>query len=74
MSLLTSQVIGRANAPLPSACVPGIDLWLDPEFHETDAFRGLMRTHIAAPLVCEPVRSTKLLELTGEAELIPADT
>ena len=38
------EVIGRANAPLPSACVPGIDLWLDPEFHETAAFRGLLRT------------------------------
>ena len=49
------------------------DLWLDPEFHETDAFQGLMRTYISAPLVCEPVRSTKWLEPTGEVEVIPAD-
>lgn len=49
------------------------DLWLDPEFHATDAFQGLMKTHISEPLVCEPVRSTKSLEMSGEAELIPAD-
>lgn len=49
------------------------DLWLDPEFHQVDAFQSLMKTHISAPLVCEPVRSTELLEPIGEVEVIPAD-
>src|SRR5690554_4204261 len=46
----------------------------NPKFHTFNARSELMRTHTSAPLVCEPVRSTKLLELTGETELIPADT
>ena len=50
------------------------DLWLDPEFHHVDAFQSLMKTHISAPLVCEPVRSTKLLEPVGEAEILLADS
>lgn len=49
------------------------DLWLDPGFQETGAFQGLMRTHIPAPLVCEPVRSVTMLESVGCAEVIPAD-
>lgn len=49
------------------------DLWLDPGFHQTDAFQGLMKTHISAPLVCEPVRSPRVLEVVGEAEVISAD-
>lgn len=49
------------------------DAWLDPDFHQVDAFQGLMRTHIPAPLVCQPVGSPKDLEPVGEAELIEAD-
>ncbi|VVT03042.1 Putative SOS response-associated peptidase [Marinobacter salarius] len=49
------------------------EAWLDPHFHNVDAFQGLMRSHIPAPLVCQPVRSPKDLEPVGEAEVIPAD-
>lgn len=49
------------------------DAWLDPDFHQVDAFQGLMRTHIPVPLVCQPVRSPTDLEPVGEAELIEAD-
>lgn len=49
------------------------DLWLDPGFHQVDAFRNLMKTHIPAPLVCEPVRSPKDLKPVEKPELLPAD-
>lgn len=49
------------------------DLWLDPDFHDVDAFADLMRTHIHAPLVCQPIRDPKTLEPVGEAEIIPPD-
>ncbi|SOB74721.1 Putative SOS response-associated peptidase YedK [Marinobacter sp. LV10R510-11A] len=49
------------------------DLWLDPDFHQMDAFQSLMQTHIPAPLVCEPVHGPKDLKLTGKAELLPGD-
>ena len=49
------------------------DLWLDPNFHQVEAFQKLMQTHIPAPLVCEPVRSPKDLKPTGTAEILPAD-
>ena len=49
------------------------DMWLDPDFHQTDAFQGLMKSHIAAPLVCEPVRSANDLDPVGEAEILAAD-
>ena len=49
------------------------DLWLDPDFHHTDAFAHLMKTHIPAPLVCDPVRSSKDLAPVAEAEVLAAD-
>ncbi|PXX89128.1 DUF159 family protein [Marinobacter vulgaris] len=49
------------------------DMWLDPDFHQVEAFQGLMKTHIPAPLVCEPVKGVQNLERVGEAELLPAD-
>jgi len=49
------------------------DLWLDPDFHQVDAFQGMMKTHIPAPLVCEPVVSPQRLERVGEIETISAD-
>jgi putative SOS response-associated peptidase YedK len=49
------------------------DHWLDPDFYQTEAFQPMMRTHISAPLVCEPERSTQPLEPTGEAQVIAAD-
>jgi len=49
------------------------DLWLDPDFHHTDAFADLMKSHISAPLVCEPVASTASLAPIGAVEVIPAD-
>lgn len=49
------------------------DMWLDPDFHQVDAFQGLMKSHIASPLVCEPVRSVTDLTLVGEAEVLEAD-
>ena len=49
------------------------DLWLDPDFHQVGAFQGMMRTHIPAPLVCEPVQSPERLQVAGEPQIIPAD-
>ena len=49
------------------------DLWLDPDFHHTDAFAHLMKTNIPAPLVCEPVRSTLDLKPVASREVLPAD-
>lgn len=49
------------------------DLWLDPEFHQVDAFQKLMKTHIPAPLVCEPVSNPNDLRRTGEVEILEAD-
>ncbi|MCK7546180.1 SOS response-associated peptidase [Marinobacter bryozoorum] len=49
------------------------DLWLDPDFHHTDAFVHLMKTHIPTPLICEPVRSTQDLKPVAEIEELPAD-
>jgi len=49
------------------------DMWLDPDFHQTDAFQGLMKSHIAAPLVCEPVRGPNDLAPAGDAEVLEAD-
>lgn len=49
------------------------DLWLDPDFHQVDAFQGMMKTHISAPLVCEPVMGPQKLVPVGEVETIPAD-
>jgi len=59
---------------IPLMLRPGdYDLWLDPAFHQVDAFQSLMQTHIPAPLVCVPVRSPKDLIPVREAELLPAD-
>lgn len=49
------------------------DLWLDADFHDVEAFASLMRTHIPAPLVCQPIRDPKSLAPVGEPETIPAD-
>jgi len=49
------------------------DLWLDSDFHQVDAFQGMMKTHISAPLVCEPVMGPQKLVPVGEVETIPAD-
>jgi len=49
------------------------DLWLDPEFYHADAFVHLMKTHIPAPLVCEPVRSTKDLTPVAASEVLSPD-
>ncbi|SFR48077.1 Putative SOS response-associated peptidase YedK [Marinobacter daqiaonensis] len=49
------------------------DAWLDPDFHQVDAFQGLMRPHIPVPLICEPVNSPKDLKPVGEPERIEAD-
>ncbi|WP_339803842.1 SOS response-associated peptidase family protein [uncultured Marinobacter sp.] len=49
------------------------DHWLDPDFGHTEAFTELMKAHIPAPLVCEPVRSTRNLEPVGQVELLEAD-
>lgn len=49
------------------------DLWLDPDFHHVDAFADLMRTHISAPLVCQPIADPKTLTPVGEPDVIPAD-
>ncbi len=49
------------------------DLWLDPDFHQVDAFQKLMKTHIPAPLVCEQVRSPDDLRPAGSKELLVAD-
>ncbi len=49
------------------------DLWLDPDFHQVDAFQKLMKTHIPAPLVCEPVQSPDDLRPAGSTELLAAD-
>lgn len=59
---------------IPLMLRPGdFDMWLDPDFHQVEAFQGLMKTHIPAPLVCEPVKGVKNLERVGEAEVLPAD-
>lgn len=49
------------------------DLWLDPEFHQVDAFQKLMKTHIPAPLVCELVSNPNDLSRAGEVEILDAD-
>lgn len=49
------------------------DLWLDPDFHQVDAFQKLIKTHIPVPLVCEPVGSPNDPSPVGEVELLDAD-
>lgn len=49
------------------------DMWLDPTFHQVDAFQSLMKSHIPAPLVCQPVKGPKDLTPVGDAEVLPAD-
>ncbi|MDG5498923.1 SOS response-associated peptidase [Marinobacter sp. BGYM27] len=49
------------------------DMWLDADFHDTNAFLGLMKSHIAAPLVCEPIKSPNDLTVVGEVEVLEAD-
>ncbi|WP_345790094.1 SOS response-associated peptidase family protein [Marinobacter caseinilyticus] len=49
------------------------DAWLDPTFTQTDAFQGLMKTHIPAPLVCQPVNNPNDLTPTADAEVLAAD-
>ena len=49
------------------------DMWLDPDFHQVDAFQSLMKSHIPAPLVCQPVKGPNDLTPVGEAEVLPAD-
>jgi len=49
------------------------ELWLDPDFHQVEAFHRLLKTHIPCPLVCEPVQSTTNLGLAGEPEELAAD-
>ncbi|RMJ01608.1 hypothetical protein DOQ08_03190 [Marinobacter litoralis] len=49
------------------------DLWLDPHFHQVEAFQKLLKTRIPVPLVCEPVRGPKDLKLVGDVEVIPSD-
>lgn len=49
------------------------DAWLDPDFHQVEAFADLMKTHIPMPLVCQPISDPKTLQPIGEPEVIPAD-
>ncbi|MBL3557614.1 MULTISPECIES: SOS response-associated peptidase [Marinobacter] len=49
------------------------DLWLDPEFDKVDAFQTLLKTHIPAPLVCEPIRNPNDLSRAGDVEILHAD-
>jgi len=49
------------------------ELWLDPDFHQVEAFQNLLRTHIPAPLVCEPINSPTNLGCVGEPEELAAD-
>jgi hypothetical protein len=49
------------------------ELWLDPDFHQVEAFHHLLKTHIPAPLVCEPVYSPTNLGLAGDPEELAAD-
>ena len=49
------------------------DAWLDPDFHQVEAFADLMKSHIPMPLVCQPIRDPKSLEPVGEPEIIAAD-
>ncbi|MBQ0832938.1 SOS response-associated peptidase [Marinobacter sp.] len=49
------------------------DLWLDSEFHQVDAFQKLMKPHIPARLVCEPVSNANDLRRAGEVEILDAD-
>ncbi|TSJ67433.1 SOS response-associated peptidase [Marinobacter vulgaris] len=47
--------------------------WLDPDFHQVESFQGVIKTHIPAPLACEPVKGVKNLERVGEPEFLPTD-
>lgn len=49
------------------------DAWLDPDFHQVDAFQQLLRTHIPYSLICQPVNNPTQLQAVGEAELIEPD-
>jgi putative SOS response-associated peptidase YedK len=49
------------------------DLWLDPAFHHTDAFRDLLRPRLRHALVVTPVASPVSLHPDGESEIIVAD-
>jgi hypothetical protein len=49
------------------------DLWLDPDFHQVEAFQGMMKSHISAPLICEPVIGPQNLQIVGDVETIHAD-
>lgn len=49
------------------------DMWLDPDFHQVDAFQGLMKSHIPTPLICEPIRGPKDLTPVGQAEVLEPD-
>ncbi|WP_339666687.1 SOS response-associated peptidase family protein [uncultured Marinobacter sp.] len=49
------------------------ELWLDPGFHQVEAFHHLLKTHIPAPLVCEPVYSPMNLGLAGNPEVLVPD-
>jgi putative SOS response-associated peptidase YedK len=49
------------------------ELWLDPNFQQVEAFYYLLKAHIRAPLVCEPVHSPTDLGLAGEPEVLTAD-
>lgn len=52
---------------------PDFDAWLDPSFHQVDAFQELLKTHIPFPLICQPVNNPVELKPAGEAEIIQAD-
>lgn len=59
---------------IPLMLRPGdFDFWLNPDFHQVDAFHKLMKTHIPAPLVCELVRNPNDLSRAGEVVILDAD-
>ncbi|MFE8071802.1 SOS response-associated peptidase family protein [Marinobacteraceae bacterium S3BR75-40.1] len=49
------------------------DAWLDPDFHDTNAFQDLLHTRISVPLVVEPVDSPNRLQPVGAEEVIAED-
>lgn len=49
------------------------DTWLDPDFHQVDAFQALLKTHIPYTLTCQPVNNPVQLQPAGNAEVVKAD-
>lgn len=49
------------------------DAWLDPDFHQVEAFADLMQSRLRHPLCVTPVASPATLEPVGPVEVIEAD-